>query len=56
MHLPMARHYLVSNLIRQTTVIAVTRIAPYLEDDMFVLVRYPEEGSRCNGYGCIPLK
>lgn len=26
---------------RQATVIAVTRIAQSLEDDMFVLVRYP---------------
>lgn len=41
---------------RQATVIAQTRIDVYFEDDIFVLVRYPEEESRCQGYGCVPLK
>lgn len=41
---------------RQATVIALTHIDVYLEDDIFVLVRYPEEEGRCQGYGCVPLK
>lgn len=41
---------------RQATVIAQTRIDVYFEDDIFVLVRYPEEEGQCQGYGCVPLK
>lgn len=38
---------------REAIVITVMRIAPYMEDDMFVLVHYID--CKCEPYGCIPL-